>query len=127
MMITQEIRPLRGMILAERLSEERVTASGLYIVPTLKKGIPAKRVKILAMGAETWKMKHAGTDKEIDGKEIIRWKVQSKDGKPIEKPWHYKVGDVLYVKPHVGIKATINGKECLFLRRGDVIGVANGS
>lgn len=123
MTITQEIIPTRGHILGEILSEEHLTDSGLWIAPTLKKGIPPKRVRILAIGKPTFVKKENGKIKEIDGKEVTRWKIcYDEKGNPKEKPWHYKTGDTIYVKPHTGIRQTINGTRCAWYRRDDVIG-----
>lgn len=127
MNIAQSITPTRGYVLGEVLSEERKTASGLYIATTLKKGIPPKRIRVTALGAPTHDKKWIGKDHETDGAEVNRFRLKSKNGQPIEKPWHFQEGDTIYIKPHVGIKATINGKEMMFVRRGDIIGIEDGS
>lgn len=117
------IIPTRGYILGEVLTEDRTTQSGIRIVGTLKKGIPPKRVRIIALGLPTSDKKYLGQVTERDGKKKSIWIPKlSKNGNIKEIQWHYKTGDVLHIKPHTGIPQTINGKKHLFLRRNDIIG-----
>jgi co-chaperonin GroES (HSP10) len=128
MNITQDIKPNRGYVLGEVVSEERKTDSGLYIATTLKKGIPPKRVRVISIGKPTLVKRENGKIKEIDGKEATRWKIAyDSKGNPKEKAWGFEEGDTIFIKPHTGIRIQINGRLCMFLKRGDILGVEEGS
>ena len=110
------INPTRGYILSEVLSEEKLLPSGLWLATTTKKGVPPKRVKVIALGLPTYATKPL--KRVVKGKPQVVWVKLSK-----EKPWHFKTGDILYIKPHAGIPIWIDQKNHLFLKRGDIIGV----
>ena len=124
--------PLRGKILGEILSEEKIMPSGIIIVPkeNLKRGTDPKRVKVIAIGKPNYKKKaYSVAVPARDGRgtetqhRITKFKLEKKNGKPIEQERHYKEGDIIYIRKGAGVPVWINQKRHLFLKRGDILGV----
>ena len=127
---SEKISPTRSYILGLVLSEDKLLPSGLWLATTTKKGIPPKRVKIIALGKPTYKKKVFAVSviaRDARGTEtmhrVTKFKVLYKNGRPIEQPWSYKVGETLYIKKGSGIPIWIDQKDHLFLKRGDILGV----
>jgi chaperonin GroES len=98
--MAKNIKPLGTRVLVQRIeNEEQKTDGGIFIPDTAKE--KPQEAEVIALG----------TGKNDEG-EIIEFSV--------------KVGDKVLISKYGGTEVKIDGKECLILSEGDILGILEG-
>lgn len=99
MLDIKTIKPTRGKLLAEPITGDYESASGLVVVRDIKKGRPPEKAKIIARGGPFY------------------------DKKRRVQVYRAAVGDMVYIKRQAGQPIYLNGKEFLVLKNEEIVGV----
>lgn len=92
-----KITPTKGKIFCEIISDREVSTGGIIMATTIKEA--PKRARVISIGEP---------------------KPDEKGKLPVI---NFKQGDIVFFKKNFGVKCTIDGKPCIFLKMEEITGV----